>query len=550
MKKSLAVFGLLILLTFPAWKALRHPGMITGHDTESAIFKSEEFFNALKDGHFPPRWAKRLDYGLGQPTFTFTYTMPYYLTSLFMALGSEPIWAFKIVMAMSFPLAAFFSFLWLAKHFRLLPAFLAGLVYAYTPYHLANVYVRGAIGETVAAMLLPLAFWGIDRVLEKPNLSRKAFGSLIIATIILSHPFYGLIFGPVWVGYAFIRGVGWQIRKSAILAVVWGYVSCAFYIIPAWFYKSSTYLDRIEGYFLEKQPFVSLTRLIYSPWGFAGANELEKDPMSVQVGAVILVLFLAWVSVAIFHKQTRLDNNFKTSGFFAGLVAISIFMMLPISFGVWKIFTPLRALQFPWRLLFVTNLGMAFCAGFVLNRWLNKPLAFLLILLTIWLSRDYWKVGRYFPFEDKTTTAIGYPGTLTLLLEETPKWHNRNQEANPYNFGQNAKGNATLIKSLVWKTNYHKFEVVTEKEIVINDKTHYWPGWKAWVDGKETRLFDPYDEISQGLITLSVPPGKHIVETRLTEPPVNKIANSITLISLLSALFLVVLSKYEKVAKT
>ncbi len=75
---------------------------------------------------------------------------------------------------MSFPFSAFFAYLWLKRHFGSWPSFLGGLTYAYLPYHLANVYVRGALGETVAATILPLSFWAIDKTAEKLEIDRNS----------------------------------------------------------------------------------------------------------------------------------------------------------------------------------------------------------------------------------------------------------------------------------------------------------------------------------------------------------------------------------------
>jgi uncharacterized membrane protein len=548
-KRNLLVLFIFIILTFPAYKALRHMGMISGHDTEAAMFKAEEFFNAIKDGNFPPRWAKRLDYGLGQPTFVFTYTMPYYLMMIPMILNTGSIWAFKIIMGASFPFSAFFAYLWLCKHFRKVPAIIGGLIYTYVPYHMANVYVRGAIGETVAAMFLPLAFWGLDKVIDQPNLVNSAMAALTMAAVILSHPFYGLVFAAGWLFYILVRaGKNVNTLKWAIIALAWGYIACSFYIIPAWADKNLTFLDRMGDYFLEKQYFVTLDRIIYSPWGFAGANESDKDPMSVQAGLVSLAFFMAWILTAVFNKKARQEKNYSTGVYFAVISVISGFMMLSISLPIWKLLPMLQNLQFPWRMLFVVNIGTTFCAAAVLNQWdllkigiLKKGLIITGIILAIILTdRQYWNVERYFPYEDKTTTAIGYPGTLTMLLEETPKWHQRDQEANPHNFIQNADVNtkAITLTSLIWKTNYHKFEVVTDKAEYINDKTHYWPGWKVRVDGVEVPLLNPYNKLSQGLITFAVTPGKHIVESRLTEPPINYISDIISVISIIAAVAL------------
>lgn len=512
--------------------------MISGHDTEAAVFKASEYFNAVKDGQIPPRWAKRLDFGLGQPTFTFTYTVPYLLTSGTMIAGLSSLSAFKFVMALSFPLSAFFAYLWLSRRFGMWQGLAAGIVYSLAPYHFANVYVRGAIGETVAAMVLPLSFYALDRLGEMQSRRSFAFAAIAIAAVILSHPFYGLVFSLIWLSYAAVNR--WP--RYVLLSIVGGYLISSFYIIPAFAYKNLTHLDRIEDYFLEKQDFVTIPKLIYSPWGFAAVAETEKDPMSVQVGFAALIMVCG--AMFIFAKEKD-----KTAGLFLGLFVIAVFMMLPASLPVWQILSPLRALQFPWRLLFVVNIAAAFCAGYFLKGQKKAPvIAVVLIIAVLVLSRNFWSVGRYYPESDLTDMkkTIGYPGILTMLLEETPKWHVIQQESNPYTFFNVQSGQAG-VKNLIWKTNYHKFEVTAEKQSVINDKTHYWPGWKVFVDGQETKLIDPYSKLSQGTLAFEVPPGIHIVESRLTEPLLNKAANAISLISLAFAIMLI-LKKDAKLA--
>jgi hypothetical protein len=515
--------------------------MISGHDTESAVFKTEEYFNALTDGHFPPRWAKRLDYGLGQPTFTFTYSLPFGLTSAAMLTGMDALWAFKLVMAATFPAAAFFTYLWLKNRFGFWPGLAGGIVYALAPYHFANVYVRGAIGESVASALLPLSFYLLDRAAVKTDGKRMALAAIGIAAVILSHQFYGLVFSVIWAAYAVIN----RMPRAIIPTIIWGYVISAFYIIPAVAYKNLTYLDKMENFFLEKQDFVSLSKLIYSPWGFAAVAETHKDPMSVQIGfTAIAVLIGAGIAAAKFKKNRKLIL------FFLVLSLGAIFMMLPISLPVWKIVTPLRALQFPWRLLFIVNLGAGFATGYLLSQTKRQAgIAVLVIALVLISSRGFWQVGRYYPKTDlpDTNKTIGYPGTLTMLLEETPKWHVIMQESNPYTFF-NVQSGLAGVKNLVWKTNYHKFEVKVEETAVINDKTHYWPGWKVFVDGKETKLIDPYDELSQGTLAFEVGPGVHTVESKLTEPIVNKIGDAISLIGLASGLVLIFKKQNEKMA--
>src|SRR3989338_2654379 len=125
-KKFYLNIGILLLITalsFPAFKALTKQGLITGHDTQGHFIRLVEFDRAIKDGHFPVRWSKRLNWGLGYPYFNFNYPLTYYLTYVLSGLGFDLLTAFKTILLLSFPLSGFFAFLWLKEHFSKVASF-------------------------------------------------------------------------------------------------------------------------------------------------------------------------------------------------------------------------------------------------------------------------------------------------------------------------------------------------------------------------------------------------------------------------------------------
>lgn len=489
--------------------------MIAGDDGESAVFKTEEFFNSIKDGCFPPRWAKRLNFGLGQPTFTFTYQIPFYLTSGLMFLGTDAVEAFKLVLLLSFPIAGYLAYLWLKEPFGFWPGIAGGVIYAYLPYHLTNVYARGAIGEVVAASLLPLSFLAIDR-------NRKSLIALGVSLVLLSHIFYGLIFTGIWLIYG-------KFKKNVWMGIVWGYICAAFYLVPMLWYKNLTFLSEIEKYLLEKPSVLPVAQL------------------PEKVGLIVVLLSIGSLIYLIWPK--RRDNYFYPGVLFGLVGLMGIYLVTENSLWVWKLFPLLRSVQFPWRMMMLVNPATTYLATYFIYRstyksnkkWLYGSLV---IWLVIWLARNSWSVERYYPLIDVTKTTIGYPGTLTLLQEETPKWYDIREAANPYNFATVVTGDAD-IKNMVWKTNYHKYSLNARRESIAKDKTMWWPGWKVYLDGKETKLFDPYSPQSLGVLTFSVPVGNHIIESKLTEPPLNLISNVISGISIIALVIL--LCRHEQV---
>lgn len=528
--RQVIILILLTVLCFPAYKALRHPGMIYGHDSESIVFRSIEFRQALRDGHFPVRWSKRLNFGLGQPTFTFSYNLPYYLSAGLGILRINEIWAYKILLAASFPLSAFFAYLWLREVFGERGAVIGGLFYTYVPYHFLNVYVRAAFGEVVAGALVPLVLYGTIKLAKKQTLSNVVFLALGVGMLALSHNMYLVVLLPVLAVYFMtnMTGLTWRGLLSLGVALGLGLGLASYYLIPAYFYKNLTHLSEIGKWFLENNNFVTMKDLLLPRWGFSGLRrDSGEGLMSMQIGwpQVIVVFAAGWLTL-----KNKLGAHKKRSVLIWILLVGALLMMHKQSLWVWKMVPILQNLQFPWRLMFLVNLATAWMAVVVFGKFKLRQLAIVIAILIL-ANRGYWHVYRYSIWKDPTIKPVGYPGTLTMLLEETPKWHDILMEHVPYHQSQIYSGEAN-IKNKTWKTNYHEFEVSADSEFVMTDRTHYWPGWKGYVDGNEVKILDPQDEKTFGLITFAVPKGSHNIRVVLKEPLLNKIGDGVSLLTL------------------
>lgn len=504
--------------TFPAYKALRHPYMIAGHDADATVFKLMEFDQALADGHFPVRWSKRLNFGLGQPTFTFLYNAPYYVATVIRRMGFSYGGALKVLMGSGFVLGGYFAYLWLVRYFDQWSAFVGGVMYVYIPYHFLNVYTRFAVGEAMAATLLPLTFWAIDRGLDNPSKGNLGVWVLVCAGFILSHNFMALVFTGVWIVYALWRSrsrVGW-----VILGMMWGYAVDAYFVIPAVAYKGYTHLNTLSEWFTRHNNYVRIQDLI----------SMGPTP-GFGIGVVQEMLTLVGFSILGYQLSKRRFGLGEKMMIFFGVVFLwGVVMTLHVSQMVWDRLAILQSMQFPWRFLFVVRLVATFCGIYALSKVRFKWVGVAIIALLLLVNKGYWKAD-YYTFEDKTKTAIGWPGLLTLTVEETPLWHKKYEEANPYH-PSNGETGEVVIKSIVWKTNYHMFYMLAKKISIINDRTNYWPGWEVHVDGQKVPLFDPYHAHSNGMLTFEINPGPHVVEAFLRETTLEKMGNIITVFAL------------------
>lgn len=507
--------------------------MLTSHDGEGHIIRMFEFNRALDDGNFPARWSKRLNWGLGYPFFNFNYPLPYYLGYLMNKAGLDLLAGFKIILILSVPLSAFFSFLWLKNHFSQTSAIAGGLFYTLIPYHLVNIYVRGNLAETLALTLVPLNFYLIHRLKQKPTFASVIWLSLGLSALILSHNISALLFLPVILIYSLLLNLSKNYLKLLGLAFILPLFITCFFWLPALFDKQFIIIDQRFPLYYAKN-FPKLADLIYSPWGYGGSNT-GPGQMSVQVGLGHWLIFIC--SVIILVVGFRKLKHKKLVFFFLGLSVWAFLMMLSISKPVWDLVTPLQYLQFPWRLLSILALAVSFLASFtfsfvsqVIPKKINLVLTVIAIMVLLFVNRHHFQANQYYRLPDYWFLDSPYGSTTTVDGEHTPKWQMENRPDQTARF-ELLSGTAS-INSLVWKTNYHRFQVEAKSEITMVDRTVYFPGWIVFVDQQKINTINQDDPKTKGLISFEVPAGQHLVEVKLLEPPVHQVANTVTAVSI------------------
>src|SRR3990167_6080714 len=155
----------LTLLSLWVTRDFFRPEFFRSHDALYHVVRLDQFHKALISGQFPVRCAPDLLNGLGYPLFVVNYHLPYYLAEAFHLFGLSLFDAIKatfIVSAIASAMTSYWLFLsWTKKP---LAALSGSLIFLISPYRLANIFERGALGEAFAYIFIPLVFLGLDHI--------------------------------------------------------------------------------------------------------------------------------------------------------------------------------------------------------------------------------------------------------------------------------------------------------------------------------------------------------------------------------------------------
>ncbi|HFD40636.1 MAG TPA: hypothetical protein ENJ31_12405, partial [Anaerolineae bacterium] len=212
----------IVMLLLPALWLLSYGPFFESHDGDFHIYRLAALDRAVRAGVLYPRWFPEFAFGYGQPVLNFYGPLSYYWGLPFTFLGADAALAMRWVLAAGLIASALSLYLFARLHLDRGPALVAAVVYAYLPYHLIDLYIRGAVAEFLAFVWFPLILWAFHRLVKAEGRGARfiylALGALLFTALIVTHSLSALIFAPVLAGYLLV--LLWQRRfaRPALLA--------------------------------------------------------------------------------------------------------------------------------------------------------------------------------------------------------------------------------------------------------------------------------------------------------------------------------------------
>lgn len=534
------------LIAFISASSLLSPGLPPTHDGEYHVMRFQEFYKVLNEGVLYPRWAPDFNNGYGIPLFNYVYPLPNYVASLLHFLGFSFIESFKLNLILATIVGSVFFYLWTEKYWGKIGGLVSSVFYAFSPYHLLDIYVRGSVGEVWSLGLFPGLLWAYQKFFETKKILFFIFSVLLLALLIFSHNILALIFFIFFIFYSAFLILNKKSKSQVILGdlkdlgliSVLGLGSSSIFWLPA--ILETNYVRGLQ-IFDPTMHFPKLYSLIYSSWGYGFSGQGVSDQMSFQIGIANLIVVGASLLGFKYIKSKKIIL------FFLASFIITLFLITPFSSFVWKNLTFLSYIQFPWRLLSLIIVLSSFLAGFLVSDLLFKDkqkkilLAILLIFLSVGLSLKYSRAPFHHQRDDQHyfsrsnfTDGTNSPGNVFNTAQFNPKLEKSNLRLS---------GEKSDIKILGNKSTKINARVKSQEEDIIFANIAYFPGWEVRVDNREV----PININKDGLFEFTVPPGESIVEVELKNTKIRLISVVLTIFSFSVLFGLFVRDKYIRI---
>ena len=570
---------------------LLQPGyMWDAHDARHSVYFLFEFDQGIQDGILYPRWQPDFAFGYGYPFFNIYGPLASYLGEAFHLLGWDFVAAVKMVFALSVVGSGLAMYGFAKQILGRRGGLVAAVAYMVIPYRLVDLYVRAALAESVAYVFVPLVLWGVWAALHRPRLVNIAGLALSYAALMVTSPLVTLLLTLILVFYIaalalarlndeqpwrqfsreswlpFLGHLGHVLLPPA-LGLILGLGLSAFFALPALTENRFVRVDQwYGGRYAWGGDFVEFFQLFSPRWGFGASVPGPNDDVSFQLGLVPVVLSL-FALLSVLHPRLRAALTSQARRlilFFALLTLVVVFLMLDLSAPLWEVLPLVRLAQFPWRLLALTVVSLAFLSG-AAAKGLRPRVSFvdlptlILVALLILGSQPYARaqmserpvsLAGLMQFQQSSDEMTG----STAWVREIPTWSPMadyhiagepltSKVAYGYLYQQPGRIHA---RTLELRSDGELVEVSAERPALLTFNTFYYPGWRAYLLDAESNAVIRELPIALrgklGLMTVRIPAGVGRVLLRFEDTPIRKLGTAVTVASLALVGILLLLS--------
>lgn len=545
-KKGLFIvlFLLIISLLF-CLDLFLSPGQAASFDGPTHLTNIAQFYQAMKDGDWLPRWADGFaNYGMPIPIIAQQTTS--YLGALINFAFRNIIFSYNIVVFIGSFLSVLFFYHFLRLHTSMRGALLGTFLFHLAPYRILNIYVRGAIPEFFAGVFFPLTLIALYWWIKEGKSKGLFLLEISIAGLLLTHPFtlviYSFFFVP-YLLYLLIDKKQLPVKKLGMLVIfgLLGIGLAAYYIVPL-FLELKYFYYGSGNRFLPDQ-YLRLVNYVSPAWYYFYRDDIGTRGHFIIFGAIESFLLITASLVSVIQIiQKRKVELLPAITIVVGWMAV--FMTSRFAVPIYEKISLLGKIQHPWRMMalfiYITPILIAIYAR-KWNVWIIGIL--MLAIAVVRFPQLYGK--NYLTVSDKS-----YFFTLENLHGEIMNtiWTGKTEQ---YPVKQTKPGiisGTGKVLAAEIHNSWRKYSILADTEVRMADYTFYFPGWKVYVDGTPTTI-EFQDMNYRGVITYNLPPGVHTVLVRFENTKIRLLGDIVSVLSVLSLGIIYMMEKRAGIMK-
>ncbi len=516
------------------------------HDAVSHFDHTKSFYAGLASGRAYPRWDAEINRGFGAPALSFHPSGIYYVMSLVHALFPDWEATFLVTHLLVMALSGAALYLYARRHLSEAAASVAMAAYVVLPYHLIDLYHRGALAEWLGFVWMPLTLLFTERLVEEEG------GLLDAAGLALCYG--GFLWSHLPTAHQFTMVLaltaGWlALRRGRLLslapvagALVAGLGLAAAYVYPA----------------IVEQAFIRPER-VRDVWPYAESYLLVRTPPAQAPPEFWALLNQAWLFGALgtalagaaflLHGRSETSRLRERALLWAASGIFLCFMMTSLSAPVSRLVPKLEMTAFAWRMLCGSTLFLALLAGACAEgaaaagrsgrhsrRRLLAVLAGAIVVGGATFSAVRVAAPRlgamaFHPREDRTPAENPWVVPKTAL-----------DDVKALPLMEPAVVGRGRVEVERWDQERRALRVELPGSDTLRVRTFDFPGWTASLDGRPATIVRG----ELGEITLALPAGTHRILLDYGPTPARRMGTAATLVSAAAVAAMVVLGLRRK----
>lgn len=525
----------MVLVLLVQWPQLHLPYIFHQDDTMPQLRRLESYVTSVRHGqYFPkvfPEAVRNFGYAF-DAYYPSLMLLPYVWLRL-MGMGVVGAYdGYQALILIATVLAAYASFLKIRR--KPLAAFVFSMVYTTAVYRALDAFVRGALGENLAFIFLPIIAAGMYELYVKrtDNWFLLAFG---VTGLMYAHMLSLVMVLEFLVGGFLVlvgmRRVTWRMVKYTILAALSTLLMGLGSYLPMIEMSSHIALKLSESATIWPNFILySLGDLFENSLSmYASTSNMQNVGQAFRPGMGIFMLMTAIVLVIRWRK---LNQAVKVV---AGLGLLTIF--LSTNLFPWSLFskTIFGVIQFPWRYLELTTLFLSLAIGLIVaDRPASSHVAWGLVLATCIVGFSYavninatMLNANIYRITDENATAY-YEDATGGGSEYAPEDFDSTTFFKKTTYSVTASHQLTRLTMPTQTYNDMRFTYTSSKPVTLKLPKFGYVGYHVTISGKTV---DYWPSGKNAQITITAQAGTHRVRVVYTGTTLQHVTGWLSLVA-------------------